>query len=251
MKMTGQRLLPVPRQQAWDALNDPEMLKACIPGCDSIVQTDPSPFEVLMAARIGPVAARFKGRLTQSDVVEPESYTLAFDGQGGVAGFGKGTAAVRLTPVEGGTMLDYEANAQVGGKIAQIGSRLVDAAAAKIADEFFKSFETKLTETAAADAASLRRRLRRTRQCQIELHSSQASAENPNEKISVPTSSGLPMLCMPLTRRCHQGPTGAEAGLDASVCRSASLLAAVPLTVAMTLPAKSRVCSSDAWSGRR
>jgi carbon monoxide dehydrogenase subunit G len=155
MKMTGQRLLPVPRQQAWDALNDPEMLKACIPGCDSIVQTDPNTFEVLMAARIGPVAARFKGRLTQSDVVEPESYTLAFDGQGGVAGFGKGTAAVRLTPVDGGTMLDYEANAQVGGKIAQIGSRLVDAAAAKIADEFFKSFETKLTETAAADAASL------------------------------------------------------------------------------------------------
>ena len=155
MKMTGQRLLPVPRQQAWDALNDPEMLKACIPGCDSIVQTDPNTFEVLMAARIGPVAARFKGRLTQSDVVEPESYTLAFDGQGGVAGFGKGTAAVRLTPVEGGTMLDYEADAQVGGKIAQIGSRLVDAAAAKIADEFFKSFETKLTETAAADAASL------------------------------------------------------------------------------------------------
>jgi carbon monoxide dehydrogenase subunit G len=155
MKMTGQRLLPVPRQQAWDALNNPEMLKACIPGCDSIVQTDPNTFEVLMAARIGPVAARFKGRLTQSDVVEPESYTLAFDGQGGVAGFGKGTAAVRLTPVDGGTMLDYEANAQVGGKIAQIGSRLVDAAAAKIADEFFKSFETKLTETAAADAASL------------------------------------------------------------------------------------------------
>jgi len=154
MKMTGQRLLPVPRQQAWDALNDPEMLKACIPGCDSIVQTDPSTFEVLMAARIGPVAARFKGRLTQSDVVEPESYTLAFDGQGGVAGFGKGTAAVRLTPVEGGTMLDYEADAQVGGKIAQIGSRLVDAAAAKIADEFFASFESKLTEQAAAAAAS-------------------------------------------------------------------------------------------------
>ena len=155
MKMTGQRLLPVPRQQAWDALNDPEMLKACIPGCDSIVQTDPNTFEVLMAARIGPVSARFKGRLTQSDVVEPESYTLAFDGQGGVAGFGKGTAAVRLTPVDGGTMLDYDANAQVGGKIAQIGSRLVDAAAAKIADEFFKTFETKLTEIAAADAASL------------------------------------------------------------------------------------------------
>lgn len=154
MQMTGQRVLPVPPQQAWNALNDPEMLKACIPGCESIVQTGPDQFEVLMAARIGPVTAKFKGKLAQSDVVEPQSYKIAFDGQGGVAGFGKGSAVVRLSPVDAGTQLDYDVNAQVGGKIAQIGSRLVDAAAAKIADEFFGAFETKLTEQNAAQAAA-------------------------------------------------------------------------------------------------
>jgi carbon monoxide dehydrogenase subunit G len=154
MQMTGQRVLPVPPQQAWNALNDPEMLKACIPGCESIVETEADHFDVLMAARIGPVAAKFKGKLTRSDVMEPHSYKIAFDGQGGVAGFGKGSATVTLTPVEGGTQLDYDVSAQVGGKIAQIGSRLVDAAAAKIADEFFGAFESKLTEQAASAAAA-------------------------------------------------------------------------------------------------
>ena len=152
MQMTGQRLLPVTPQQAWNALSDPQMLKACIPGCESVTETGPHQYEVLMAARIGPVSAKFKGKLAQSDIVEPQSYTLAFDGQGGVAGFGKGKAEVRLDPVEGGTQLNYTATAQVGGKIAQIGSRLVDAAAAKIADEFFASFEKALTEQAQAEA---------------------------------------------------------------------------------------------------
>jgi carbon monoxide dehydrogenase subunit G len=131
------------------------MLKACIPGCESVTLTGPDQYEVLMAARIGPVAAKFKGKLTQSDVVEPVSYKISFDGQGGVAGFGKGSADVRLTAVPEGTQLDYDVSAQVGGKIAQIGSRLVDAAAAKIADEFFASFETKLGAIAAASAAAL------------------------------------------------------------------------------------------------
>ena len=152
MQMTGQRLLPVSPQQAWNALNDPQMLKACIPGCESVTETGPNQYEVLMAARIGPVSAKFKGKLAQSDIVEPQSYTLAFDGQGGVAGFGKGKAEVRLDAVEGGTQLSYTATAQVGGKIAQIGSRLVDAAASKIADEFFAAFEKALTEQAQAEA---------------------------------------------------------------------------------------------------
>ncbi len=150
MKMTGERLLPVPAQQAWDALNDPAMLKDCIPGCESVTMTEPQRYELVMAAKVGPVSARFKGRLTQSDVVEPESYTIQFDGQGGAAGFGKGTAAVRLAPVDGGTRLDYDVTAQIGGKLAQIGSRLVDAAARKIADEFFANFEAKLRERAGA-----------------------------------------------------------------------------------------------------
>jgi len=154
MQMTGSRTLPVPPAQAWQALNDPDTLKACIPGCETISQTGPDQFEVVMAARIGPVAAKFKGRLTRSDVVEPTSYTLAFDGQGGAAGFGKGGANVKLEPVPEGTRLDYDVNAQVGGKIAQIGSRLVDSAARKIADDFFASFEKVLTERAAAAQAA-------------------------------------------------------------------------------------------------
>jgi carbon monoxide dehydrogenase subunit G len=155
MQMTGQRLLPVPPQQAWNALNDPLMLKACIPGCESVTETGPNQYEVLMAARIGPVSAKFKGRLLQSDIVEPQSYTLSFDGQGGVAGFGKGKAEVRLDPVPEGTQLSYTATAQVGGKIAQIGSRLVDAAASKIADEFFAAFEKALTDQAQALQAAM------------------------------------------------------------------------------------------------
>jgi carbon monoxide dehydrogenase subunit G len=152
MQMTGQRLLPVPPQQAWNALNDPQMLKACIPGCESVTETGPNQYEVLMAARIGPVSAKFKGRLVQSDIVEPQSYTLSFDGQGGVAGFGKGKAEVKLDPAPEGTQLSYTATAQVGGKIAQIGSRLVDAAASKIAEEFFSAFEKALTDQAQAQA---------------------------------------------------------------------------------------------------
>jgi hypothetical protein len=150
MKMTGERLLPVTPQQAWDALNDPDMLKDCIPGCESVTMTEPQRYELVMAAKIGPVSARFKGRLTQSDVVEPASYTVQFDGQGGAAGFGKGTAAVRLAPVDGGTQLAYDVSAQIGGKLAQIGSRLVDSAARKIADDFFANFEARLRERAGA-----------------------------------------------------------------------------------------------------
>lgn len=156
MKMTGGRLLPVTPQQAWDALNDPAMLKDCIPGCESVTMIEPLHYELVMAAKVGPVSARFKGRLTQSDVVEPESYTIQFDGQGGAAGFGKGTAAVRLAPAEGCTKLDYDVSAQIGGKLAQIGSRLVDSAARKIADEFFGNFEARLRErvTASAEGAA-------------------------------------------------------------------------------------------------
>jgi carbon monoxide dehydrogenase subunit G len=154
MQMTGQRVLPVPPRQAWDALNDPEMLKACIPGCESITLTEPQRYELAMAARIGPVSARFKGRLEQSDVIEPESYSIRFDGQGGAAGFGKGSANVRLVPVDEGTRLEYDVTAQVGGKLAQIGSRLVDGAARKIADDFFAGFETRLRERVATEAAA-------------------------------------------------------------------------------------------------
>jgi carbon monoxide dehydrogenase subunit G len=154
MEMTGQRTLPVPPQQAWDALNDPAALQACIAGCESIALVAPDQYELVMSARIGPVAARFKGKLSRSDAVEPVSYRIAFDGQGGAAGFGKGTADVRLTPVEQGTLLDYSVKANVGGKIAQIGSRLIDGAARKIADDFFAAFEARIVGQAGAAQAA-------------------------------------------------------------------------------------------------
>jgi carbon monoxide dehydrogenase subunit G len=154
MQMTGRRVLPVPPREAWDALNDPAMLKACIPGCESIVQVEPDRYELVMSAKVGPVSARFKGRLERSDVVEPESYTIRFDGQGGAAGFGKGTANVRLAPVDEGTGLEYDVHAQIGGKLAQIGSRLVDGAARKIADDFFAGFEARLRERVAGEPAA-------------------------------------------------------------------------------------------------
>ena len=141
MQLTNQQALPATPQQAWEALNDIELLKQSIPGCESISATSDTSFEVLVAAAIGPVKARFKSKLQLLDVVPPQSYTMQFDGQGGPAGFGKGTAKVRLEPAtDGTTVLHYDVHAQVGGKIAQVGSRLVDMAAQKIAQDFFNNF---------------------------------------------------------------------------------------------------------------
>ncbi|MEB2317729.1 MAG: carbon monoxide dehydrogenase subunit G [Pseudomonadota bacterium] len=152
MKLEGQKTIPAPIERTWAALNDPEMLRASIAGCESLEQTAEDEYAAAMKVRIGPVNARFKGKLKLSDIVAPSSYRIAFEGQGGAAGFGKGNADVRLEPAEGGaTLLSYVAEAQVGGKIAQIGSRLVDAAAAKIAEDFFTAFEARLAaDTAAA-----------------------------------------------------------------------------------------------------
>lgn len=151
MELSGTRTIPAPQQATWDALDDPATLKACIAGCESLERLedgDGRTMAAVVAMRVGPVAARFKGRLVRSDVDAPNGCTMAFDGQGGVAGFGKGTAVVRLAPVEGGraTTLSYDAKATVGGKLAQIGSRLVDAAAGKVADDFFAAFEAVMRE---------------------------------------------------------------------------------------------------------
>lgn len=146
MELKGERLIPAPVDVTWVALNDPEVLKGCVAGCDSLERTAEDAFHALMSVKIGPVSARFKGNLKLADVNPPTSYTIHFEGQGGVAGHGKGSADVTLAPsveVEGHTVLTYIARAQVGGKIAQIGSRLVDAAASKIAEEFFVAFEAR------------------------------------------------------------------------------------------------------------
>ena len=145
MEMTGEQLIAAPQKEVWDALNDPEMLKMCVPGCESIERAAENEFQVAMTARVGPVSAKFKGKLTLSDIKPPSSYSIAFEGQGGAAGFAKGGAQVRLESVAGDkTRLAYDVKASVGGKLAQIGSRLVDAAAKKVADDFFRTFKAKV-----------------------------------------------------------------------------------------------------------
>jgi hypothetical protein len=145
MELHGERLIPASLDATWAALNDPETLKACIAGCESLERIGDDAYTAVVAMKIGPVSARFKGNLKMTNVVAPNGYTIAFDGQGGVAGFGKGSADVALT-AEGGsaTKLAYSARATVGGKMAQIGSRLIDATAAKITEDFFKAFEAVL-----------------------------------------------------------------------------------------------------------
>lgn len=144
MNLQGERRLPAPIELAWAALNDPQALKACITGCESLELTGENEYTAVLGVRIGPVNARFKGRLRLLNIQPLSSYTIEFDGQGGVAGFGKGSADVSLSADGAESILRYAARAQVGGKIAQIGSRLVDSAAEKIAGEFFAAFENYL-----------------------------------------------------------------------------------------------------------
>jgi len=146
MEIKGEQLIHATVPQVWDALNDPDILKACIAGCESLERESSDSFTALVAVRVGPVSARFKGHLKMTNVQAPRSYTINFNGQGGVAGFGKGSADVELAAEGPQTRLKYLATAQVGGKLAQIGSRLIDAAAAKIAEDFFSAFKARLTE---------------------------------------------------------------------------------------------------------
>lgn len=141
MQVAGQRILPVDRERAWSALTDPRMLQAAIPGCESFERTAEDQYQVVMSAALGPVKARFKGRVALEDVVVAERYRLRFEGEGAAAGFARGAASVVLHDAEDGTRLEYDAQAQVGGRIAQVGSRLVDPAARKFIEEFFTSFE--------------------------------------------------------------------------------------------------------------
>jgi carbon monoxide dehydrogenase subunit G len=144
MEMNGSRTVPADIDTTWRALNDPEVLKACIAGCESVERVSDHEYRMTMTARVGPVSARFTGRITITDVVAPTSYTLSFEGQGGAAGFAKGEARVALADNNPGTRIGYQVKAQVGGKLAQIGSRLIDGAAAKVADDFFARFADRL-----------------------------------------------------------------------------------------------------------
>lgn len=155
MEMKGEQRIPATQQQTWDGLNDPEVLKACIPGCETIEKLSATDYQVFMTARIGPVSAKFKGKLTLSDLDPPRAYSIAFEGQGGVAGFGKGSAQVQLAPDGDATTLSYAVNASVGGKLAQIGSRLVDAASKKLANDFFSAFNEKMASLHGAPHADV------------------------------------------------------------------------------------------------
>ena len=145
MEMTGEQLIPLPQEATWRALNDSVILKECIPGCETIEQLSDSEYQLVMTAKVGPVSAKFKGKMTLSDVDPPRAYTLVFEGQGGVAGFAKGKATVQLEPGSDGTRLGYAVKAMVGGKLAQVGARLIDGVAKKMAEQFFTAFNQRMS----------------------------------------------------------------------------------------------------------
>lgn len=140
MTMNGEAILPASQQDVWLKLNDPEILKACIPGCQSLETDGEHGFVAVAKVKLGPVSATFKGRVTLSDIDPPNGYKISGEGEGGVAGFAKGGATVHLETVPEGTKLTYEVEAQIGGKLAQLGGRLINGVAKKMADEFFAHF---------------------------------------------------------------------------------------------------------------
>ena len=142
MDITGEERIAAPRDVVWRALNDPEILKQCIPGCQSLERKSPTELAAVVRVKIGPVSASFNGEVTLSNVNAPESYTITGEGKGGIAGFAKGSADVTLTEDGGETLLRYTATAQVGGKLAQLGSRLIGSASQKLASQFFADFNS-------------------------------------------------------------------------------------------------------------
>jgi hypothetical protein len=154
MELTGSRQIAADRAAVWAALNDPEVLKAAIPGCQSMSGDAASGFHATVKQKVGPVSATFQGAVTLSNVVPGESYTIAGEGKGGAAGFAKGSADVRLEDSEGGTLLSYAVKANVGGKLAQLGARLIDGFAKKMADQFFENFQAAVEGPAPGAAAA-------------------------------------------------------------------------------------------------
>jgi uncharacterized protein len=140
MTMAGEQMLTAPREKVWAALNDTEVLKACIPGCETLDKLSDTEFMAVATNKIGPVKARFKGKVRLTDLDPPNGYRISGEGDGGIAGFAKGGAIVTLVDKEGGTLLSYNVEAQIGGKLAQLGQRLINGVAKKLADDFFAKF---------------------------------------------------------------------------------------------------------------
>lgn len=149
MKIQAEQTIPATQQAVWQALNDPQVLKRCLSGCDVFELVGDGLYRVALQATVGPIRTRFTGKLQLSDLAPPEAYSLSFEGSGGVAGFGKGSARVRLEPVPGGTRLTYEARAEVGGRLAQVGARLIDGVTQKMANDFFTRFARELSAAQA------------------------------------------------------------------------------------------------------
>lgn len=154
MELTGSQIIAAPRQSVWEALNNPDILQRCLPGCEKVERLSAEEFQVLLVAAIGPLRARFKGLLKLSEARAPESCVMLFEGQGGPVGFGKGSSEVVLNETDDGTELNYKAKAQVGGKLAQVGSRLIDNVAKKMSDDFFEAFRKQLSTGDAPESAS-------------------------------------------------------------------------------------------------
>ncbi len=152
MEMHGTRIIAADRDTVWASLNDAETLRACIPGCEELTGSPADGFEAVVKQKVGPVKATFKGAVQLENVNAPESYTISGEGKGGVAGFAKGSANVSLAEVEGGTELTYEVDAKVGGKLAQLGSRIIDGFARKMADQFFDRFREEVEGKTGDDA---------------------------------------------------------------------------------------------------
>ncbi len=154
MTMSGEVQLPAPQDAVWTKLNDPEVLKSCIPGCEQLDKTSDTSFQAVATLKVGPVKARWKGKVTLMDLDPPNSYRIVGEGEGGIAGFAKGAAKVSLTPNDAGTLLRYEVEAQIGGKLAQLGQRLINSAAKKTADDFFDKFAKAVSAPAPAAIGS-------------------------------------------------------------------------------------------------
>ena len=154
MTMTGEVDLPATRQVVWEALNDPEVLKACIPGCQSLEKVGDNSLQAVAKVKVGPVAATFKGKVDLLDLDPPNGYRISGEGEGGAAGFAKGGATVKLSDMPGGTKLAYDVEAQVGGKLAQLGARLIDGVAKKMADQFFTDFATAVAKQQGVEPAA-------------------------------------------------------------------------------------------------
>ena len=154
MKLAGEQRIAVPRQQVWEGLNDPEVLQQCIPGCQSLEKESNERLKATVQIKVGPIGAKFAGAVTLSDLDPPNAYTITGEGAGGAAGFAKGSAKVRLADEDGGTLLSYDVDAQVGGRIAQLGGAIIDATAKQLAGTFFRRFGEIMAERGAPAAAA-------------------------------------------------------------------------------------------------